>query len=115
DALNYPSLKGVQTLVILSKKSWYEANLDVAVGWAKAWAEITKWIYDPKNKDEVIQILVRTGKVEQQPAANAYDYWVGKGKLYPTDLKVDLKMAQQMAENQKKIGMENVPTEVTRY
>ena len=53
NANNDPSLKGVHSIVLLGKKSFYEGKSDVAISFVRAWDGITKWIYDPANKDEI--------------------------------------------------------------
>jgi NitT/TauT family transport system substrate-binding protein len=115
DADNYPALKNVQTLVVLAKKSWYQANMDTALGFVRAWTDITKWLYDPKNKDELLGIMVKTMKVEQQAAENAYQRWWVKTQTAPLPPRVDLQMAAQHAENQKRVGNTNVPSDFSKF
>jgi ABC-type nitrate/sulfonate/bicarbonate transport system substrate-binding protein len=114
DADNYPALKNVQTLVLISRKSWYEANPEVALGFLRAWIDITRWVYDPKNKDELLAIIAKTLKVEQKAAENAYQRWWIKTQTAPLAPRVDLKMAEQHAENQKKVGNTNVPSDFAK-
>ena len=113
DADNYPSLKNIQSLIVIAKKSWYENN-PAALGFMRAWIDITKWLYDPKNKDELLAIMVRTMKVEQQAADNAYNRWWVKTQTAPVQPRVDAKMAAQHAENQKKVGNTNVPADFAK-
>jgi NitT/TauT family transport system substrate-binding protein len=115
DADNYPSLKNVQSLIVIARKSWYTANMDAAVGFAKAWVDVTKWLYDPKNKDEVLGIMIKTMKVEQKAAENAYQRWWVKVQTAPLAPRVDAKMAEQHAENQKRVGNTNVPTDFAKF
>src|SRR6266540_655438 len=75
DADNYPALKNVQTLVVLARKNWYQSNMDSALRFVRAWVDITKWVYDPANKDELLGIMVSTMKVDQKAAENAYQRW----------------------------------------
>jgi len=115
DAGNYPPLQNVQTLVGFARKSWYQANMDTAVSLVKAWIDTTKWLYDPTSKDEVIAILVKTHKVEQKAAENAYQRWWIKTQTAPLPPKVDPQMAAQQAENQKRVGNTNVPTDFAKF
>ena len=115
DADNYPPLKNVQSVISISKKSWYQANQDTAVSFVKAWIDTTKWLYDPKNKDELLGIMVKTMKVEQQAAENAYQRWWIKTQTAPLSPKVDQKMAEQHADNQKRVGNTNVPTDFAKF
>src|SRR5206468_3496865 len=48
NANNYPSLKGVHSVVLLASKSWYEGGgADVAANILRAWDNVLKWVYDP--------------------------------------------------------------------
>jgi ABC-type nitrate/sulfonate/bicarbonate transport system substrate-binding protein len=115
NADNYPALKNVQTLIIGAKKSWYEKETDVAYRYAKAYKAVTDWIYDPKNKEEVIKISERTMKVPTGPATNGYVLHIEKSQTPTRDLKLDVKKHTQFAQNLKDAGMENVPTNVEKY
>ena len=113
DADNYPPLKNVQSLVVIAKKSWYDNN-PAALGFGRAWIDVTKWLYDPNNKNELLEIMVRTMKVDQKAAENAYNRWWVKTQTAPVAPRVDAKMAAQHAENQKKVGNTNVPTDFAK-
>ena len=114
DADNYPPLRNVQSLVVVAKQSWYGANEAAALGFARAWVDITKWLYEPANKAELIDIMIKTMKVEQNSAENAYERWWVKTKSAPLAPKVDAAKAAQHAENQKKVGNTNVPTDFAK-
>ncbi len=115
NANNYAPLKNVQSLVIISKKSWYEKNEDVAVNFFRAWTDITKWLYDPKNKDEVLAISKKTMSVGDKPAEGAYDLHVVKGKVASQDLHVNEKAMQQFIQNLKRAGIENLPADPMKF
>jgi hypothetical protein len=53
-------------------------------------------------------------KVEQKSAENAYERWWVKVKSAPLAPKVDATKAAQHAENQKKVGNTNVPTDFAK-
>ena len=57
---NYPALRGIHSIVLLSRTSFYQGNSEVAGNFLRAWDGITKWIYDPANKDEVLAICKKT-------------------------------------------------------
>ncbi|SRR6266542_764449 len=115
DADNYPALKNVQTLVVLSRKNWYQSNMDSALRFVRAWVDITKWVYDPANKDELLGIMVSTMKVDQKAAENAYQRWWVKAQTATSPPLVDLKMAAQQAENQKRVGNTSVPDDFSKF
>ena len=43
----------------MGKQSWYQSDV-AAANFVRAWDAITKWIYDPANKDEVLAITKKT-------------------------------------------------------
>jgi ABC-type nitrate/sulfonate/bicarbonate transport system substrate-binding protein len=114
-ANNYASMREVQPTVVIAKKAWYTANPDAMIGFMRGWRDTLKWMYDPKNKDEFIKIIQNTMKVEATAAGNVYQRHVAESQLVPLDLRVDPKRVQLMAENLRKLGLENIPTDVTKY
>jgi ABC-type nitrate/sulfonate/bicarbonate transport system substrate-binding protein len=109
---NYPSLKGVHSIVLMSKQSWYQS--DVAANFVHAWDAITKWIYDPANKDEVLAISKKTMGGTDAGALQVYKLHV-EGMSVPRDLRMSEKMLQQFADNLRKAGIDNVPADPMKY
>jgi ABC-type nitrate/sulfonate/bicarbonate transport system substrate-binding protein len=115
NADNYPPLKNLLTLTVAAKKDWYEGSMDTAAAFVKGWIDIVKWIYDPNNRGEAIDILARAMKIDAALTANAYERHVVNSKTLPLDPHVDAALMQNTAENQRRIGTENVPAEVGKY
>lgn len=107
---NYPIMKNTQSIVGIGKKSWYESNMDAAVGFVKGWIDVLKWLYDARNKDQAIELIAKIMNVQPKYATTTYEGYVVRSKTLAQDLKIDLRKMGQMAENQKRIGLENVPT-----
>ena len=115
NANNYPALKGVHSVVLLAKKSWYEgANAETAMNLMRAWDAVTKWIYDPANKAEILAMSKKTMGATDKSAEAVYNLHV-TAKSVPQSLRINEKYMQQFLENQKKAGGENLPTDVMRY
>ena len=114
NANNYPSLKGVHSVVLLAKKGWYDSNADTAMNVLRAWDAITKWIYDPANKAEIIAISKKTMGANDKAAEAVYKLHVD-AKSVPQDIRIKEKYMQQFVDNQKKSGAENVPTDPMKY
>jgi ABC-type nitrate/sulfonate/bicarbonate transport system substrate-binding protein len=115
NANNYPALKNVHSIVLLAKQNFYQgAKSDVAINFVKAWDAITKWLYDPANKGELIAITKKTMSVGDQAAQNAYDLHIGQ-KVPSQDLHIKEAFMQQFIENQKKAGTENLPSSAMKY
>jgi ABC-type nitrate/sulfonate/bicarbonate transport system substrate-binding protein len=111
---NYPSLKGVCSIILLSKTGWYQANPEVAGNFLRAWDAITKWIYDPANKAEVLAICKKTMGGTDAGAEGVYNLHV-VGKSVAQNLRINEKLMQQFVDNLRKVGAENLPTDATKY
>ena len=114
NANNYPALKNVHSIVLVSKESFYKGKSDVAVNFVKAWDSITKWLYDPANKAELIAITKKTNSVNDKAAENAYNLHIGQ-KVPSQDLHIKEAFMQQFIENQRKAGTENLPASAMKY
>jgi NitT/TauT family transport system substrate-binding protein len=114
NANNYPSLKNAQTIVLAAKRSWYEGQADTAVRFVRAWDAITRWVYDPANRDELLEMSKKTMTVGEKPAENAYNLHV-QAKVLSQNLRISEKLMQQFLENLRKAGADNIPTDPMKY
>jgi NitT/TauT family transport system substrate-binding protein len=114
NANNYPALKGVHTIVLMAKTGWYQNNPDVAANFLRAWDAITKWIYDPANKDEVTAIAKKAFGGSDAGAQAVYNLHV-VSKSVSQNLRINEKFMQQFVDNQKKAGAANAPTDAMKY
>ena len=114
NANNYPALKGVHTIVLISRTNWYQNNPDVAANFLRAWDAVTRWIYDPANKDEVIAIAKKTMGGSDAGAQAVYNLHV-VSKSVSQNLRINEKYMQQFVENQRKAGAANLPTDAMKY
>lgn len=110
---NYAPLKGVHSVVLLSKQSWYQ-NGDVPANFLKAWDSITKWIYDPANKDEILAMSKKTMGGTDAGAQQVYKLHI-EGQSVPKSLRIDEKYMQQFTDNLRKAGNDNVPSDPMKY
>ena len=111
---NYPALKGVHSSCCGRSRTGTKATRTLAANFLRAWDAITKWIYDPANKAELLAITKKTmggtdkgAEARLQPARS--------GKSVPQSLRINEKYMQQFVDNQKKAGVENVPTDAMKY
>jgi ABC-type nitrate/sulfonate/bicarbonate transport system substrate-binding protein len=114
NANNYPALKGVNSIVLLSKTGWYQTNADVAANFLRAWDAITKWIYDPANKAELLAIAKKTMGGTDAGAERVYTLHV-TAKSVSQNLRINEKFMQQFLANLKKAGADNLPTDAMKY
>lgn len=59
-----------------AKKEWAEKNEQTIIGLARAWIKGTRWVYDPKNKNEAVAILQQHVKLEDKYAISVYETYV---------------------------------------
>ena len=111
---NYPSLKSVCSIILLSKTGWYQANPEVAGNFLRAWDGITRWIYDPANKTEVLAICKKTMGGTDAGAEGVYNLHV-VSKSIAQNLRINEKLIQQFVDNLRKVGAENLPTDAMKY
>lgn len=111
---NYAPLKGVHSIVLIAKQSWYQGNGDVPANFVRAWDAITKWIYDPANKDEILAISKKAMGGTDVGAQQTYKLHVDSQSV-PQNLRMQEKMLQQFTDNLKKAGAESVPADAMKY
>ncbi|HEV7662781.1 MAG TPA: ABC transporter substrate-binding protein [Chloroflexota bacterium] len=114
NANNYPALKGVHTIVLLSRTNWYQGNADTAANFVRAWDGLTRWIYDAANKDEVLAIAKKTMGANDKSALAVYNLHVSSKSVSPV-LRINEKYMQQFIDNQKKTGAEGLPADAMKY
>ena len=110
---NYAPLKGVHSIVLFSKQGWYQTG-DVPANFVRAWDAITRWIYDPANKDEVLAISKKTMGGTDAGVQAVYKLHLDNQSV-PQNLRINEKMLQQFADNLRKAGAENVPQDPMKY
>jgi ABC-type nitrate/sulfonate/bicarbonate transport system substrate-binding protein len=100
--------------VLISKKSWYEGSSETPVNFIRSWDAVTRWLYDPKNKDEALAMAKKTMAVGDKPAENGYTLHLNS-KSVSQNLRINEKYMQQFVENQRKAGTENLPADPMAY
>src|SRR5579864_1697780 len=111
---NYAPLKGVHSVVLLSKQGWYQGNGDVPANFWRAWDAITKWVYDPANEDEILAISKKTMGGTDAGVQQVYKLHI-EGQSVPQDLRISEKFMQQFTDNLRKAGNDNVPADPMKY
>jgi ABC-type nitrate/sulfonate/bicarbonate transport system substrate-binding protein len=61
---------------ILIDTRWAQANRATVVAFLRAHIKATKYIYDARNRDEVIAILAKTTRTDRKVAADTYDLYM---------------------------------------
>ena len=58
-----------------ANRSWVMAHKDLARNYVAAFIEAVKWFYDPKNRDEAIQLGVKNTPMKEADVAKTYDFF----------------------------------------
>lgn len=114
DALNYPELKNILSLVVAAKKTDYQAHRDDFVRFVKGYVDSARFVNDPANKDKVVAVLAKILKVDTRMATDAYDRFVGN-HIYPSNPTVQKSPMDQVVANARTLGLPGVPSDVTKY
>lgn len=71
-------LKDFPFTVWATNTDWAAKNREALLGYIKAYSRAVGWLYDPKNKEQAIDILVKYSKQNRKDSADTYDYFVTK-------------------------------------
>ncbi len=61
------------------------------------------WLYDPKNRDEAVQILMKVSKLKKEDVEQAYDFLIG-GKYFEPTGKVSKSRLDKLVDALKELG-----------
>jgi NitT/TauT family transport system substrate-binding protein len=90
------------------------AGISVNTNWAASHRETAKkvidvydksiaWLYDPANRDEAVQILMKVSKIKQADVEQAYDFLI-KGKYFEATGKISKTRLNRLADALKSLG-----------
>jgi NitT/TauT family transport system substrate-binding protein len=64
---------------------WAARNREALLGYVRAYGRAIRWLYDPKNKDQAVDILVKYSRQDRKDSADTYDYFVSKLRAFSAD------------------------------
>ena len=103
-ARDLPRYREYLQMSVVGMQDWIRANQDAVARFIRAWIEAIDYIYDPKNRTDVIRIIGETAKVSEQYAASAYRVYVQEMKLYPPQGRLNLAAIRAVYENYALLG-----------
>jgi ABC-type nitrate/sulfonate/bicarbonate transport system substrate-binding protein len=59
------------------REDWARDHKPTLLAYMRAWIKSSRWLHDPKNKEDVIRILARETKTEDRYARAMYDLYYG--------------------------------------
>jgi len=67
------------------------------------------WLYDPKNRDQAVDILVKYSKQDRKDSADTYDYFVGKLRAFSANGRISSESYKRMTDTLVQWGDLTVP------
>lgn len=75
----------IQFVVQFANEDYIKSNRSDVIGFIKGMAEATRWLYDPKNKEEALAIYIRILKSTREAAEADYRFMIEEFKPFPVD------------------------------
>lgn len=91
-------VKDMPFTVWAANTDWASKNRDALLGYIRAYSRAVAWLYDNKNKDEAVGLLVKYSKAQPKDAADTYDYFINQIHAFSANGLVSDKGYQQMAD-----------------
>ena len=88
---------------IATNQVWADANKTAVEKMIRVYNRSIAWLYDPKNRDEAVQILVRVSKIGKDDVEKAYDFLIG-GKYFEPTGKVSKSRVNKLLDALKTLG-----------
>lgn len=96
--------------------NWAQKNRAVASGLTLAMRDAARWIYDPKNREQAVQILARYTGIAPDVVQEAYEFIVRDQKAISPDLTVPEDSVRNILRIQRELyGGPEQPFELSRY
>lgn len=94
-----------QGLVGGARKGWAEQNRGTVVGYIRAFSDAIDWLYDPRNKDEAIAILMKNlPNANAQAAETAYRILLSPTDGFQKKAKIDMEGVKMVLALRSKYG-----------
>jgi NitT/TauT family transport system substrate-binding protein len=104
-----PHAEDIPFTVWAANVPWAEKNRGTLTAFARNYKRGVRWLYEPANKEQAIDILVKYARQPRKDLEEAYDYQVAKLRLYGLDGDVSDKTYEKMAEGLVEIGFIKKP------
>jgi NitT/TauT family transport system substrate-binding protein len=99
-----PHVKDIPFTVWAANSNWAAKNPVALTAFARSYKRGVEWLYNPANKQQAIDILVKHAKQDPKDSALAYDYLIAKLKLFGLDGNVSDTTYEKMAEGLVELG-----------
>ncbi len=99
-----PYSKDIPFTVWAANSDWAAKNRAALNAFARDYKRGVEWLYNPANRQQAIEILVKHSKQDPKDSAQAYDYLITKLKLFGLDGNVSDAAYEKMAEGLVELG-----------
>jgi NitT/TauT family transport system substrate-binding protein len=93
-----PYLKDFPFTVWAANTDWAAKNRDALLSYIRAYSRAVQWLYDAKNKDQAVDILVKYSKQDRKDSADTYDYFVGKLRAFSGNGRISSESYKRMTD-----------------
>jgi NitT/TauT family transport system substrate-binding protein len=83
--------------------NWATAHKDTVQNVIASYDKSIAWLYDPKNREEAVQILMKVSKIKQAEVEQAYDFLI-KGSYFEPTGKVSKAKLTKLVDALKALG-----------
>lgn len=104
-----PYAEGVPFTVWGANTKWAASHRDALVAFARDYTRAVAWLYDPANKEQAIDILIKYAHQKPDDSRKAYAYLVQKLRLFAADGDVSDPSYARMADGLATIGTVTAP------
>lgn len=94
----------IQFVVQFGNADYIKSNRSDVVSFVKGMAEATRWLYDPKNKEEALAIYVKILKSTREAAEADYRFMIEEFKPFPVDGAVNKQAIEKTLDLRVKAG-----------
>jgi ABC-type nitrate/sulfonate/bicarbonate transport system substrate-binding protein len=94
-----------QGLVGGARRAWAEHNRDAVIGYIRAFSEAVDWLYEPRNKEEALSILLKNlPNANAQAAETAYKVLLSPTDGFQKKAKIDMEGVRTVLALRSKYG-----------
>jgi NitT/TauT family transport system substrate-binding protein len=104
-----PYAEGIPFTVWGANSAWAAQHRDALIAFARDYKRAVAWLYDPANKQQAIDILIKHAHQKPEDSRQAYDYLIAKLKLFGPDGDVSDAVYAKMVEGLADIGTVKAP------
>jgi hypothetical protein len=100
----WPNWDAMMTMAASASLNEQQRTGKLFLGYLRAYSRAIRWLYDPKNKDQAINLLVKYSKQDRKDSADTYDYFVTKLRAFSADGRISDTSYQENDRRTRRMG-----------